>query len=97
MNARRLGFGVALVGLSLLLPSVCLAQAKRAAADRAERPAEKPPEGNEIVLSVGETRTISARDVKNYSEGVPGIIDVRLTARDGDRMIATPIEQDIAA
>ena len=28
----------------------------------------------------------------------PGtIIDVRLTARDGDRMIATPIEQDIAA
>ena len=34
---------------------------------------------NEIVLSVGETRTISARDVKNYSEGVSGIIDVRLT------------------
>lgn len=36
--------------------------------------------GEEVVLSIGETRTISARDVKNYSEGVAGIIDVKLTS-----------------
>jgi pilus assembly protein CpaC len=37
-------------------------------------------EGDDIALAVGETRTISARDVKNYSEGVAGIIDVKLTS-----------------
>jgi pilus assembly protein CpaC len=34
----------------------------------------------DIVLAVGETRTISARDVKNYSEGVAGIVDIKLTS-----------------
>lgn len=37
-------------------------------------------EGDDIAMAVGETKTISARDVKNYSEGVPGIIDVKLTS-----------------
>src|SRR6187549_1650135 len=44
----------------------------------------KRPTGAElnqdVVLAVGETRTISARDVKNYSEGVAGIVDVKLTS-----------------
>jgi pilus assembly protein CpaC len=37
-------------------------------------------ESDDIAMAVGETKTISARDVKNYSEGVPGIIDVKLTS-----------------
>ena len=36
-------------------------------------------QSNEINLSVGETKTISAEKVKNYSEGVKGVIDVKLT------------------
>jgi pilus assembly protein CpaC len=34
----------------------------------------------EMNLAVGETRTIPANDVKNYSEGNPGIVDVKLTS-----------------
>jgi pilus assembly protein CpaC len=40
----------------------------------------------DINLGVGETRTISARDVKNYSEGVAGVIDVKLTT-DGNQFV----------
>jgi len=39
-----------------------------------------PESGHEINLAIGETRTISAKDVKNYSEGVTGIIDIKLTS-----------------
>jgi pilus assembly protein CpaC len=41
---------------------------------------ESVEEDDDIALAVGETRTISARDVKNYSEGVAGIIDIKLTS-----------------
>ena len=34
----------------------------------------------DVTLAVGETRVISARDVKNYSLAVAGIVDVKLTA-----------------
>jgi pilus assembly protein CpaC len=40
----------------------------------------------EIALAVGETKTIPAGDVKQYSEGTPGIVDVRLTP-DGSKFI----------
>jgi pilus assembly protein CpaC len=36
--------------------------------------------GQDIDLAVGESRTISAKDVKNYSEGVTGIVDIKLTS-----------------
>ena len=39
-----------------------------------------PPNGESITLAVGETKIISAKDVKNYSEGVAGIIDIKLTS-----------------
>jgi len=42
--------------------------------------AEAPQSGDEIALAVGETRTISARDVRNYSEGSSGVIDIKLTS-----------------
>jgi len=76
MSARSQGIGALLFALALVsaAPAQGEKPAKEAKSERATDPA-----GGEIVLSVGETRTISARDVKNYSEGVPGIIDVRLT------------------
>ncbi len=40
----------------------------------------------ELTLAVGETKTLSAKDVKNYSEGVQGIIDTRLTP-DGTQFV----------
>lgn len=41
--------------------------------------AQEYADGDEINLAVGETRTISARNVKNYSEGVAGIVAIKLT------------------
>ncbi|APS00528.1 pilus assembly protein N-terminal domain-containing protein [Pajaroellobacter abortibovis] len=35
---------------------------------------------NQLEFAVGENRTVSAIDVKNYSEGSPGIVDVKLTS-----------------
>lgn len=40
----------------------------------------------ELTLAIGQTKTLSAKDVKNFSEGSPGIIDVRLTT-DGSQFI----------
>jgi pilus assembly protein CpaC len=56
----------------------------------AQRGGEAPVarSGETITLAVGESKTISAKDVRNYSEGAPGIIDVRLTT-DASRFIIT--------
>jgi pilus assembly protein CpaC len=35
--------------------------------------------GEELTLAVGENRTIPAADVKNYSEGATGIVEVKIT------------------
>ncbi len=40
----------------------------------------------EMTLAVGETKTLSARDVKSYSVGVEGIADIRLTPS-GDQFV----------
>src|SRR5262249_46233425 len=40
----------------------------------------------DLDLAMGENRTISAIDVKNYSEGNPGYIDVKLTT-DGTQFV----------
>jgi pilus assembly protein CpaC len=45
--------------------------------------AELPQDGQTITLAVGETHVVSARDIKNYSEGVAGVIDVKLTTDAG--------------
>jgi pilus assembly protein CpaC len=47
---------------------------KTAASEEADDSAK-----NELNLAVGENKTISAADVKNYSEGVPGVAEVKLT------------------
>jgi pilus assembly protein CpaC len=41
----------------------------------------------ELILSVGESRTLSAAGVASYSEGVPGIADVRLTPDEGRSVV----------
>jgi pilus assembly protein CpaC len=41
--------------------------------------AQTPPRSEEMSLSVGENRTISASDVKSYSEGVAGVAEVKVT------------------
>lgn len=43
-------------------------------------PAAAVETGDEINMAIGESRIISARDVRNYSEGVPGIIEIKLTS-----------------
>jgi pilus assembly protein CpaC len=63
-------------------PSLARAQPGGATESRAA-----PMQKDETMdLAVGETRTISASNVKNYSEGSPGFIDVRLTS-DGSQFV----------
>jgi len=45
----------------------------------------------ELTLAVGENRTISAADVRNYSEGMPGVVDVKLTS-DQSRFVVVGFE-----
>ena len=73
MNLRRVAAIAALILPSaLLLAPIVHAQAPR---DRRFR-----DEHNEdLTLAVGETKTISAQDVKNYNDSGQGVIDIRLT------------------
>jgi pilus assembly protein CpaC len=57
-------------------PSLKIARAQHAGREHAE----------DMSLAVGQTVTLSAKDVKNYSVGVEGIIDVRLTPQ-GDQFV----------
>jgi pilus assembly protein CpaC len=61
--------------------AVCLALlAAPAALAQSRKGTDSEVDSDDIALAVGETKTISARDVKNYSEGVADIIDVKLTS-----------------
>lgn len=62
-----------------------LAFAQRAVTARLERPSE------ELDLAVGENRTIPAGDVANYSEGAPGVADVKLTT-DGGQFVVVGVK-----
>ena len=44
--------------------------------------------GEEIALAIGETKTVPAQNVKNYSEGSPGVIEVKLTTDNSQFVIA---------
>jgi pilus assembly protein CpaC len=64
------------LGALVLAPSAALAQKK-------DPPGKKPPgessSTEELNLPVGGNKTYPAGDVKNFSEGVPGIADVKVT------------------
>lgn len=64
--------------LVALTPAVSAAQAAEAGA--------VVEDTEELNLAVGENKTISASNVKNYSEGAPGVADVKLTT-DGTRFV----------
>lgn len=68
--------------LRATIASACVvfALAGAAGAEAQGRKGETVEDSDDIALAIGETRTISARDVKNYSEGVSGIIDIKLTS-----------------
>jgi pilus assembly protein CpaC len=51
-------------------------------------PPEIKEESQVLDLAVGENRTIRATDVRNYSEGSPGIVDVKLTT-DGTQFVVS--------
>jgi pilus assembly protein CpaC len=72
-----------LVVLLVVLPSPASAQ-KAIHAPAAERT-------EEIDLAVGENKTIPAADVLNYSEGSPGIADVKLTT-DGTQFVVVGLK-----
>ena len=64
---------------SLVAVLVLMAMVELNAAAEAE-------EGRAIVLRVGEQRSLSARGIRSYSEGVPGFADIRVT-RDQSRFV----------
>lgn len=72
--SRALLAALAAASVALAAPAVAVAQPK--GGDKGDKAGGAHEELN---LAVGETKTIPAGGVKNYSEGVPGIVDVRLT------------------
>ena len=98
---RSLGLGATLA--ALLAASVANAQPPRRGAPPPARPAsdespapeddrgERATKTQDIALAVGETRTFPATDVANYSEGTPGIIDVKLTS-DASRFVVVGLK-----
>jgi pilus assembly protein CpaC len=71
----------ATLALALAPATPALAQKKGGAITKDEKAVQQ-----EIGIAVGETRTIPAGDVKQFSEGAPGIVDVRLTP-DGSKFV----------
>jgi pilus assembly protein CpaC len=53
--------------------------------------AEAKEEAKVLDLAVGENRTLRATDVRNYSEGSPGIVDVKLTT-DGTQFVVVGLK-----
>ena len=75
--AKRLAVAVALFGM----PSMALAQGPAPALGRNASPpsASAPVSTEEIQLEIGEQRVIPTENVRSYSEGTKGVVDVRLT------------------
>ena len=73
----------------LLTALALLAPAAASAAPPQDRTSTGSAEAaDEIALAIGETKTVSAKDVRNYSEGSPGIIDVKLTTDNSQFVLA---------
>jgi pilus assembly protein CpaC len=65
--------------LAALLAAIAVSGRADAQRRNGTRAATQEAAPDEINLAVGESRTVSARNVKNYTEGSPGVIDVKLT------------------
>jgi pilus assembly protein CpaC len=82
----RLGLGALLLPLTLALASAPALAQPRPKPDKGDKDKDKDKpdksdkaKSEEMTLAVGENKTIPATDVKQYSEGTPGIVDVKLT------------------
>jgi pilus assembly protein CpaC len=71
----------AFFALSAIFAMTAFAQ-RKVAAD----PSAKVEHGEELNLAVGENKTIPAGDVKNFSDGIAGIADIKLTT-DGAQFV----------
>lgn len=74
-SSKNLRLARAFAVLAALAPSAAFAAPESDAARATE--SDKP---QEIALAVGETKSISARDIRNYSDGNTGHVDVKLTS-----------------
>jgi pilus assembly protein CpaC len=72
--------------VALVLVLSCLAP-RASFAQRAVPHAPPADRSEDIDLAVGENKTIAANDVVNYSEGSPGIADVKLTTDGGQFVV----------
>lgn len=78
MSARRIGCALLCGGSLLAAPSWSYAQGT-ASSSRTAVAASAPVQEEEIALAVGEQRVIPTDNVRSYSEGAKGVVDVRLT------------------
>ncbi|HSO35312.1 MAG TPA: pilus assembly protein N-terminal domain-containing protein [Labilithrix sp.] len=84
----RARHGARALGALLTLASVSLASLGTLALGEGTAWAQKGGAHEEISLAVGETKTLSAAGVKEYSEGVKGVVDVVPTP-DGRTFVVT--------
>jgi pilus assembly protein CpaC len=78
---RKLTYAVAVA--LLLIPNGALAQKGKKpppGGEKEEKETKVAAANEELNLAVGENKTIPANDVKNYSEGTPGVVDIKLTS-----------------
>lgn len=81
MNIRTIALAAAAF---LLLPGGAAAQRPKPTPPDAG--AESPSE--EINVAVGETYTLPARNVRNWTEGVPGVVEVKVTSDGAQFLVA---------
>jgi pilus assembly protein CpaC len=79
MSGRISRAAVTLTILASFLGGAGLAHAQKGGKGVTAKP---DPDGKteELNIAVGENKTINAADVKNYSEGTPGVVDIKLTS-----------------
>jgi len=82
ITASRTRAAQLFTALALLVPAAA------SAAPAQDRTSSGGESTDEIALAIGETKTVPAKDVRNYSEGSPGIIDVKLTTDNSQFVIA---------
>jgi pilus assembly protein CpaC len=79
MFAKQSFRAAILVSTLILLQSLLAAAEAQSASPRLSTATANPAEPQSIELQLGEQRVISSENVRSYSEGTRGIVDVRLT------------------
>jgi pilus assembly protein CpaC len=92
MNLRRKNLTALFMTLALFGAGAAQAQGPSSGANKASAPssAPAPAQLEELSLNVGEQKVLSAENVRSYSEGARGIVDVRLT-KDGSQFVVVAL------